>query len=115
MDSMFELEDACLTIRLPKEVDHPVSDHIRKDTDKRMGNTYIRTMIFDFSETGFMDSSGIGLIMGRYKALGMRPGCVWAVHVNPHIDKLLRMSGLHRYVKIQKIREQEGVYDGEYQ
>lgn len=102
MDSLFRTEGACLTIFLPKELDHPASDTIRKESDRIMNKMYIRTIVFDFEKTGFMDSSGIGLIMGRYRALGMRGGCIRAVHVNSHIDKLLHLSGVHRYMEIQK-------------
>lgn len=74
-------------------------------------------MIFDFSETVFMDSSGIGLLMGRYRALGMRK-CVQVVNVNSHIAKLLRLSGVGKYIEICGIKksagEQEGVYDGKH-
>ena len=101
-ETMFELEGASLTVRLPGEVDHPVSDQIRMESDRIMGNTYVRTMIFDFGQTGFMDSSGIGLLMGRYRALGMRKGCIRAVQVTERIDRLLHLSGVHRYIEIQK-------------
>lgn len=103
MDSLFKTEGVCLTIILPKELDHPASDVIRKESDRIMDRTYIRIIVFDFEKTGFMDSSGIGLIMGRYRALGMRTGCIRAVHVNSHIDKLLHLSGVHRYMEIQKL------------
>ena len=102
MDSMFQTEGACLTIFLPAELDHPASDRIRKESDGIMDRTYIKTIVFDFEKTVFMDSSGIGLIMGRYRAMGMRGGCIRAVHVNSHIEKLLRLSGVHRYMDIQK-------------
>ncbi|MDO4308317.1 MAG: anti-sigma factor antagonist [Eubacteriales bacterium] len=102
MNPLFETEGACLTIFLPKELDHPASDMIRKESDRIMNKTYIKMIIFDFGNTGFMDSSGIGLIMGRYRALGMRGGCIRAVHVNGHIDKLLHLSGVHRYVEIHR-------------
>ena len=101
----FTTKDACLTIRLPKELDHPVTDELRRESDFLMQQTYIRRIVFDFADTEFMDSSGIGLIMGRYKALGMIRGCISAVHVNDHIRRLLRLSGVHRYLKIE---EEEG-------
>lgn len=101
MNPLFQAEGACLTIMLPKELDHPASDIIRKESDKIMSRTYIRTIVFDFAQTSFMDSSGIGLIMGRYRALGMRGDCIRAVHVSSHIDKLLHLSGVHKYMSIQ--------------
>ena len=63
-------------------------------------------MIFDFSETVFMDSSGIGLIMGRYRALGMKQGCILAEGANEHIQRLLRLSGVHRYMEIRESIEE---------
>lgn len=107
MNEMFELKGTSLTVRLPVDVDHPVSDEIRRESDRILGNIYVRTMIFDFEKTGFMDSSGIGLLMGRYRALGMRQGCIRAEKVNSHIDKLLHLSGVHRYIDIHKIQGEE--------
>lgn len=107
MSEMFDMEGSVLTVHLPGDVDHPVSDVVRKESDRIMSNVYIKTMIFDFENTGFMDSSGIGLLMGRYRALGMRQGCIRAVQVNGHIDKLLHLSGVHRYIEIQKLEGEE--------
>jgi stage II sporulation protein AA (anti-sigma F factor antagonist) len=98
----FSLENGCLTVLLPKELDHPVSDAIRAETERISRDHYIHKIIFDFGNTGFMDSSGIGLIMGRYRALGMRSDCVRAIHVGPRMKRLLRLSGLHKYIKIEE-------------
>ena len=58
-----------------------------------------------------MDSSGVGLIMGRYRALGMRSGCMKACHVSAYIEKLLRLSGVSRFLELEKTENEEG---GEY-
>ena len=100
MKSVFEVQGNCLTVHLPEEVDHPVSEDIRKESDNIMRKKYIRTMIFDFSETMFMDSSGIGLIMGRYRAMGMRGDCIRATGVCAYIEKLLHLSGVYKFVEI---------------
>ena len=109
MNDRFWLEGTTLTVFLPHELDHPVADAVRKEIEKAAGKTYIRTIIFDFSETVFMDSSGVGLLMGRYRSLGMRKNCIHAVGVNPHIERLMHLSGLHRYIDIRKAREEENV------
>ena len=72
-------------------------------------NKYIRKskIVFDFTHTEFMDSSGVGLLMGRYRAMGMRKESIQAVGVSRHIDRLLHLSGLHRYIEIQKAEEEE--------
>ena len=100
MKSVFEVQGNCLTVHLPEEVDHPVSEDIRKESDNIMRKKYIRTMIFDFSETMIMDSSGIGLIMGRYRAMGMRGDCIRATGVSAYIEKLLHLSGVYKFVEI---------------
>ena len=100
MKSVFEVQGNFLTVHLPEEVDHPVSEDIRKESDNIMRKKYIRTMIFDFSETMFMDSSGIGLIMGRYRAMGMRGDCIRATGVSAYIEKLLHLSGVYKFVEI---------------
>lgn len=106
MESMCKTQGSCLIIRLPGEVDHPVSDRIRKESDGIIKDKYIKTIVFDFSETMFMDSSGIGLIMGRYRALGMRGNSLRGVGVNSRIDKLLHLSGVHKFMEIDR-REAE--------
>ena len=56
-------------------------------------------MGFTFMEA-FMDSSGIGLIMGRYRMMGMRGDCIQATGVNSYIEKLLHLSGVYKFVEI---------------
>lgn len=108
MEPSFSIQGTCLVVELPAELDHPATDLIRRESDSIMSRNYIRDMVFDFDRTNFMDSSGVGLIMGRYRALGMRSGCIRAIHVNSHIDKLLHLSGIHRYMEIQKKAEMIG-------
>lgn len=105
MRQMYETEGSSLLVRLPEEVDHPVSDHIRKEIERIMEKSYIRSIVFDFTDTTFMDSSGIGLIMGRYRALGLRQGSLKARNVNAYIEKILRLSGVHRYMEIERKQE----------
>ena len=61
MKELFEIAGTDLRVKIPSDLDHPVSDQIRKESDRIMESIYIRRMIFDFSETVFMDSSGIVL------------------------------------------------------
>ena len=114
----YQVQENCLTIFLPREVDHHHAEEIRKNADMVIEKNHIKYVIFDFERTEFMDSSGIGLLMGRYRALGMRGKCVQVVNVNSHIAKLLRLSGVGKYIEICGIKksagEQEGVYDGKH-
>ena len=66
----------------------------------------IRCLILDFSTLTFMDSSGIGVILGRYRLLRDRGGTVAVIHMNPHIARIFHMSGMDRVIK-QLDRQQE--------
>lgn len=107
MQEMYKLEGTVLTVVLPQDVDHPVTDLVRRETDHIINQNYIRKIVFDFTHTEFMDSSGVGLLMGRYRAMGMLKESIQAVSVSRHIDRLLHLSGLHRYIEIQKAEEEE--------
>ena len=102
MENRFEIQGNSLIIHLPEEVDHMVTDEIRRDSDDIIRKKYIRTITFDFSGTAFMDSSGIGLIMGRYRMMGMRGDCIQATGVNSYIEKLLHLSGVYKFVEIRE-------------
>lgn len=114
MNDIFEMKGSTLLIFLPSEVDHPASDYIRRETDKILSRVYIRTIIFDFEKTTFMDSSGIGLLMGRYRALGMRAASIRAVHVSSYMNKLLHLSGVHKFIEIEREPETEKEQKGGY-
>lgn len=101
----FELRGTCLTVHLPQELDHPNGDIIKKETDLIIRENHVQSIVFDFQNTLFMDSSGIGVIMSRYRALGLRGGCVTATHVNDRIQKILRLSGMHKIIQINEEEE----------
>lgn len=100
----YQVQENCLTIFLPKEVDHHHAEEIRKDADRVIEENHIKYVIFDFEHTEFMDSSGIGAIMGRYRLIQLIGGEVWAVHTNPRMKKVLTLSGV---TKIMQIYEEE--------
>lgn len=100
----YQVQENCLTIFLPGDLDHHSAEDIKKEADHLIERNHIRYVIFDFGETHFMDSSGIGVIMGRYKRVYMLGGEVWAVHANERIKKILTMSGV---TKIMQIYEEE--------
>ena len=96
----YQVEEHCLTIFLPGELDHHNAEEIRKGADKLIEENHIKCVIFDFQETNFMDSSGIGVIMGRYKMVYLLGGEVWAVHANERMKKILTMSGVTKIIQM---------------
>ena len=100
----YQVQENCLTIFLPEDVDHHNAEEIKREADRLIEREHIRYIIFDFADTGFMDSSGIGVIMGRYKKVYMMGGEVWAVHTSERMRKILTMSGV---MKIMQIYEED--------
>ena len=101
----YQVQENCLTIFLPRELDHHNAQEIRKKTDILIEENQIKCIIFDFAQTNFMDSSGIGVIMGRYKLIYLLGGEVWVVHANERIKKILLMSGVTRIIQIYEEEE----------
>ncbi|MFI3171917.1 MAG: anti-sigma factor antagonist [Eubacteriales bacterium] len=96
----YQIQENCLTIFLPREVDHFHVADMRSQVDTIIEANHIKHVIFDFKNTKFMDSSGIGAIMGRYKLIYLLGGEVWGVNANSHIKKLLLMSGMDQIMRI---------------
>ena len=82
----FEVQENYLTIYLPKDLDHH-SAEIKEKRTVLLSGGHIRYVIFDFAGTEFCDSSGIGVIMGRYKKVCMFGGEVWAAHTSERIKR----------------------------
>ena len=108
MNELFEFKDAILTVNLPQDLDHPQSDWIRKETDRIMSRTYVKRIVFDFENTEFMDSSGIGLVMGRYRLIREWNGSVEIHNPAPSIKKVMRLAGLDRIASIHSSPPKSG-------
>ena len=100
MEKIYQITGTNLTIRMPAELDHHNSEQIKNEADYLLATRNIRSIIFDFEKTNFMDSSGIGMIMGRYKNIRFTGGTVIAIRVNERIRRILTLSGVYKYIDI---------------
>lgn len=96
----FQIIDNCLMVRLPEEVDHHRAAYICENADRFILQENVAHVIFDFEDTRFMDSSGIGIIMGRYRKIACFGGRVYAIHVDRHIQRMFNMAGLNKIVEV---------------
>lgn len=96
---LFEENGETLIIYLPGELDHHVAGAIREKTESLFICKKVRDVIFDYTNTHFMDSSGIGLVMGRYREVRYLKGDVYIVGVNDKVARILDISGLYRVAK----------------
>lgn len=91
-----------LTVIIPEEVDHCFADEVRKLVDRKLETENVSLLEFDFQNTEFMDSSGIGLLMGRYKLMSALGGRVRIIHAGERIYKILTLSGIHKIIPIER-------------
>lgn len=95
----YEAKGQTLVIHLPQEIDHHNCRSLRAETDLLMEENRIRRLVFDFSETRFMDSSGIGVMFSRYKEMKANGGTVAYCGAGGRIRRLLSMGGLEKLIQ----------------
>lgn len=102
MNEIFQIDGTDLVIHVPAELDHYVAEKMNADADRMIEKQNIKRIVFDFRNTVFMDSSGIGAIMGRYRNIRLIGGTVEAVHVNDRVSKLLHLAGIDKVVTVRQ-------------
>ncbi len=93
-------EKRAVLVKIDGELDHHIAGSLREAVDSKIRCTNAVNVIFDFSNVGFMDSSGIGVIMGRYRAVKTLGGTVVIFGQNMQIKRIVEMSGIDKIVKI---------------
>ena len=85
-----------LVVKLYGEIDQHCVSEIRDDIDRQIAIRNINSLIVDLGGVEFMDSSGIGMIMGRYKNMVSRGGKMMLVRPQPQVYKDLELSGIKK-------------------
>ena len=101
----YEAYEDTLIIHMPKELDHHNCRKLKTDTDLMLEENCVRRIIFDFEKTEFMDSSGIGVLLNRYKQMAASRGTVTYYGAGPRVLRILEMGGLVRLIRGFKDRE----------
>lgn len=105
MEFVYNKHNGSLRICMPPELDECSVQDMRTDADLLIETYQVRHLIFDFSNTVFMDSSGVGMLIGRSKQMHYRTGTSKAVHVNDRVRKIFRLSGLEQMIAIEEEEE----------
>ena len=103
MEVLYEVRGRNLLIYLPEELDHHNAKIITEQSDWYIISNKIQNIIFNFKRTKFMDSSGIGMLMGRYRQISHMGGQMYAVHVGERVRKILDMAGISKVVAIRGV------------
>ena len=105
----FRKEEKSLIFVLTEDVDQHTSEKIRRKMDNEIKRYIPRKVIFDFSNISFMDSAGIGMVLGRYKLIKMLDGNLEIINVNRSMKKIFDISGVSRIINIIEEESNEGV------
>lgn len=89
-----------VTAFLDGEIDHHTAAELRETIDLAVNEHKPTLLVLDFKNVSFMDSSGIGLVMGRYKTINELDGELAIVNTSPGIGKVMRLAGMERLAKI---------------
>lgn len=96
----FSKENDTLIVHMAGELDHHSSEEVRNKIDDRIDRGKIHNLIMDFSNVTFMDSSGIGVVIGRYKKLSLKKGTVSIVSVKESVKRVFELSGMFKIIDV---------------
>lgn len=96
------VNDRVVTAYLDGELDHHTAVGIRTQIDDAIHRNMPELLVLDFENITFMDSSGIGLVMGRYKLLQPNRAQINITNTSPSIYKVMKLAGLDRLASIDK-------------
>jgi len=96
-----EIKQDVLCIRLSGELDHHSADELRERATSTIEEHQIRHIVLNLEFLTFMDSSGLGVILGRYKQIKQQHGEMVVCAISPSIQRLFDMSGLFKIIRLE--------------
>ena len=103
MKTEYIKQDKLLRFQITEEIDHHVSENLRRKMDNEIQRYLPERVVFDFNNVTFMDSAGIGLIIGRYKFTNMLGGKLEVANLTQSVRKIFEMSGILKLIPITEI------------
>lgn len=101
MDIHFRNKGAALEVVIEGEIDHHSCEYIRERTDREFIQKRLKNMEMNMSGVTFMDSSAIGLIMGRLRLVKSLEGELCVTGVNDACARIIRLSGLQKVIRVE--------------
>lgn len=96
-----EVKQEVLCIRLGGELDHHTAEMLREKVTKAIEQYHIQHIVLNLGSLTFMDSSGLGVILGRYKQIKTLQGEMVVVSMTPAVKRLFEMSGLFKIIRLE--------------
>jgi len=95
----YEKRDGTVYVRLDGELDHRRAGEIRAELDGLIADPSVKRLVFDLNGLEFMDSSGIGMMIGRYKLMKNRGGSVAVMPGGRRVERIMELSGLYEIIE----------------
>lgn len=105
LQSLFSVKEDVLIVRLTGELDHHTAETLRKEWKDMLYTHPVKHVILNLAEISFMDSSGLGVILGRYKEVLQLGGEMVVCSVTPAINRLFEMAGLFKIIRLAENEE----------
>ncbi len=102
-----ERDGSTLTLHISEELDHHMAVQVSRMVDTQIDKGNLKSLIFDFSGMTFMDSSGIGMVLGRYRKMNFLGGQTYVTGIGDGVDRIFSMSGLYRLIPKYEERTQK--------
>ena len=96
----FDEKDKLLNLEIDEEIDHHRAEILRRNADYEIQRRNPKIVILDFNNVYFMDSAGIGMVIGRYKTASMIGAKIEMKNVKPNIRKIFDMTGVLKIIPI---------------
>jgi stage II sporulation protein AA (anti-sigma F factor antagonist) len=97
-----EVKNNVLCIRLAGELDHHTAEELRQRVTSKIEENKINHIILNLEKLSFMDSSGLGVILGRYKQIKSNGGEMVVCSISPAVKRLFDMSGLFKIIRLEQ-------------
>lgn len=104
MKTHYDQPTKTLTVELSGEIDHHSSLDIRLEIDRKIKELQPKKLVMDYGEVTFMDSSGIGLIMGRHRLMQSLGGMIEVANLPDRLYKVVKLSGIEKLGKVSAVR-----------
>ena len=111
MESKFYKEDKLLVFKITEDIDDHSVQKIRRRADYEIERYMPRKVVFDFDSVTFMDSAGIGLLIGRYKFTNLLGGRLEIANLTQSVQKIFEMSGILKLIPITNLDERNKYYE----
>lgn len=105
LSTMFEVKQDVLVVRISGELDHHETEALRDKWKEMMYNNDIKHVVLNLEAVSFMDSSGLGVVLGRYKEVLQLGGEMVVCSISAPVRRLFEMSGIFKIVRLEENEE----------